>query len=200
MERLVIERALLSVTHKDGLEEFGRFLSNAGVELISTGGTHKMLSTAGLKVAQVSEVTGFPEILGGRVKTLHPNIHAGLLADKDDPGHMETLARLGLATIDLVVVNLYDFARALEQGLDIPETIEQIDIGGPTLLRAAAKNCRSVLVAPEPSCYPRIMDEMRANGMAVGQGLRYAMGARTFALVSAYDAMIAKWFKEKVVG
>lgn len=195
MDRLPIKRALLSVTHKDGLVEFGRFLVEAGAELVSTGGTHKTLVEAGLPVTQVSDVTGFPEILGGRVKTLHPRIHGGLLADKDDPAHMATLAELEIATVDLVAVNLYDFAKAAAKNAPMREAVESIDIGGPTLLRAAAKNFHSVMVAPEPAFYAEIIAEMSANDMTVGLPLRQRAAMWTFELVSRYDAMITEFFR-----
>jgi len=138
MQRLPIRRALLSVTDKTDLLEFARFLHKAGVRLISTGGTRRVLAEADLPVTAVSELTGFPEILNGRVKTLHPRIHGPLLADKSNPDHLETLLKLDLEPLDLVCVNLYNFAHALEQGMDMRACVEHIDIGGPCLLRAAA--------------------------------------------------------------
>ena len=200
MQRLRIRRALLSVTHKDGLAELGRCLSQGGVELISTGGTLRALSAAGLPATPVSSVTGFPEVLDGRVKTLHPRIHAGLLADKDNPDHMAALSEHDIKPLDMIVVNLYDFAKAAAQGLELAQAIEQIDIGGPTLLRAAAKNCHSVLVVPETSFYGAVMDELKAENMSVGLELRLQAAQRTFELVSAYDDMIARYFKQKLSG
>ena len=140
MDFLPIRRALLSVTHKDGLAEFATFLHANGVELVSTGGTLKFLENAGLPVTAVSDVTGFPEILGGRVKTLHPHIHGGILADKDNPEHLAVLKEKGIKAFDLICVNLYDFESALAKGLKPREAIEEIDIGGPCMLRAASKN------------------------------------------------------------
>ncbi|SDB12181.1 phosphoribosylaminoimidazolecarboxamide formyltransferase / IMP cyclohydrolase [Desulfonatronum thiosulfatophilum] len=147
---------------------------------------------AGLPVRAVSEVTGFPEILDGRVKTLHPHIHGPLLADKDNPAHLQTLAERNLLPLDLICVNLYNFAGALEQNLDIRDCIEQIDIGGPTMLRAAAKNFHSVLVVPDPEFYSRIMGELASQHYRVSLALRRETAARTFRLTSNYDAMIAQ--------
>ncbi len=193
MDMLPIGRALLSVTDKSGLAEFAAFLAGHGVELVSTGGTKKAMEAAGLAVTSVSAVTGFPEILGGRVKTLHPHIHGGVLADKDDPTHLKTLADHGIKAFDLVCVNLYDFASAVRGQADLKAAVEQIDIGGPTLLRAAAKNFHSVLVVPDPLHYPRIMAELGASGFKAGLELRRELAAETFRRVSAYDAMISEY-------
>jgi len=193
MDFLPIRRAILSVTDKSGLADFASFLSARGVELFSTGGTHKKLVAAGLKVASVSDVTGFPEIMGGRVKTLHPRIHAGILADKDNPGHMLTLSELRIEPFDMVCVNLYNFADAAAKGVDLRAAVEEIDIGGPCMLRAAAKNFHSVLVVPDPAYYPRIQADLEANPGGVSLALRRELAAETFARVSAYDQMIAKY-------
>ena len=193
MDLLPIRRAILSVTDKAGLVEFARFLADAGVELVSTGGTKKKLAEAGLPVKSVSEVTGFPEIMGGRVKTLHPHIHAGILADKDNPEHLETLEKLGLTPFDLICVNLYNFAQAKARGLDLKAAVEEIDIGGPTMLRASAKNFHSVLVVPGVQHYPRIMQELGAHGMAAPLPLRRDMAVETFSATSTYDRMIAEY-------
>ncbi len=190
MEYLKIKRALISVTDKSNLEEFAKFLSNGAVELVSTGGTKKRLEQAGLKVTSVSEVTNFPEILNGRVKTLHPHIHAGILADKENTEHMETLKKLKIKPFDLICVNLYNFEGALNQGLKDKELIEQIDIGGPTLLRAAAKNYHSIAVVPGPEFYREVMDELKNNDFAISIKLRKKMAAQTFYITSRYDRMI----------
>jgi len=195
MELLPVRRALLSVTDKSGLVEFAAELQRRGVELVSTGGTKRTLAEAGLEVVGVSEVTGFPEIMGGRVKTLHPHIHAGILADKDDPAHLETLRELGIAPFDLICVNLYDFAKAREQGLGLKAAVEQIDIGGPTLLRAAAKNYHSMAVAPHTGAYVPLLEDMERNNGALGLELRRSLAAETFAAVSRYDAMIAEYLQ-----
>lgn len=196
MDFLPIKRALLSVTHKDGLAELGSFLSANGVELVSTGGTLKFLEQAGLPVTAVSAVTGFPEILGGRVKTLHPHIHGGILADKDNPDHLATLAEMHIVPFDLICVNLYDFESALAKGLKPREAIEEIDIGGPCMLRAASKNYHSMLVLSDPAYYAEAMQEMKANNMAVSLPFRKMMAAKTFARTSQYDAMIASYLEK----
>ncbi|NDY55774.1 IMP cyclohydrolase [Desulfovibrio sulfodismutans] len=193
MDLLPIRRALLSVTDKTGLAAFAEFLQRGGVELVSTGGTRKALQDAGLAVTSVSRVTGFPEILDGRVKTLHPHIHAGILADKDNPEHRRTLAKHQLAAFDLVCVNLYNFADALKAGLSLPDMVERIDIGGPTLLRASAKNFQSILVVPGAAYYPRVQRELADKDFHVGLPLRRDMAAATFKLTSEYDAMIASY-------
>ncbi len=196
MDMLPIKRGVLSVTDKSGLAEFASELTGYGVELISTGGTRKALQNAGLEVKSVSDVTGFPEIMGGRVKTLHPNVHGGVLADKDNPEHMSTLDEHGIKTIDMVCVNLYNFAKAVSEGQDLRSAVEQIDIGGPTMLRAAAKNFHSVLVVPSVVHYPRILKEMKNNDGKISLALRKELAAETFALVSEYDSMIAKYLAD----
>ncbi|MCL1940138.1 MAG: IMP cyclohydrolase [Desulfovibrionaceae bacterium] len=195
MDMLPIRRAILSVTDKTGLADFAAFLAGNGVELVSTGGTCKMLQDAGLTVTQVSEVTGFPEIMGGRVKTLHPAIHGGILADKDNPEHVKTLGEHGIKTFDLVCVNLYNFAEAAAKQLEPRLAIEEIDIGGPCMLRASAKNYHSVLVAPAPSFYPRIRTALIDNNMRAPLGLRLELAVATFAATSLYDGMIATYLK-----
>lgn len=193
MDLLPIKRALLSVTDKSGLVELARFLADNGVELISTGGTYKTLQAASLPVKQVSEVTGFPEIMGGRVKTLHPGIHGGILADKDNSEHLAVLAEHGISAFDLVCVNLYNFSGALGKGLDRRSTIEEIDIGGPCLLRASAKNYDSVLVLPSVDFYAKAQELMAAGGMRVPLEFRQQTAAAAFAITAAYDASISGW-------
>lgn len=197
MLSLPVTRAILSVTDKTDLVSFASFLADSGVRIVSTGGTRKLLSDSGIQVTGVSRITGFPEILGGRVKTLHPAIHAGILADKDDASHLDTLEELSLAPFDLVCVNLYDFAGAAGQGLDLGRAVEAVDIGGPTLLRAAAKNFYSVLVVPDPSHYARVRSEMEAGQGRVGLDLRRELAAETFARVSAYDQMISDYLRTR---
>ena len=194
MDILPIRRAILSVTDKSGLVEFATFLTSRGVELISTGGTQKALEAAGLPVTAVSTVTGFPEILGGRVKTLHPKIHAGILANKDEPQHMQTLADKGIRPFDLVCVNLYDFAGAVERHLSLEQAVEEIDIGGPCMLRAAAKNFHSILVLPSPQWYTAAMEEMEKN-TTVGLEFRQVMASRAFEATSRYDALITSYLR-----
>jgi phosphoribosylaminoimidazolecarboxamide formyltransferase/IMP cyclohydrolase len=196
MEFLPIKRAVLSVTDKRGLSEFAAFLAEGGVELVSTGGTAKALRQAGLPVVRVGDLTGFPEILNGRVKTLHPHIHAGILADKDNPDHLSSLRPRGIGLFDLVCVNLYDFGRAA--GKDIPprDIVEEIDIGGPCMLRAAAKNFNSVLAIDSPSLYPEVMRVLADNGMRAPYDLRLRYAAAVFAGTAAYDGMIAGYLKK----
>lgn len=193
MQFLPINRAILSVTDKAGLVEFASYLLSRKVDLVSTGGTRARLVDAGLDVAGISQLTGFPEILGGRVKTLHPKVHAGILADKDDDEHLKTIAGHGIAPFDLICVNLYDFAGAAAQGLSLKEAVERIDIGGPTLLRAGAKNYHSVLVVPDPAHYPAVRAEMVANRGAVSLDFRRRMAAETFDRVSRYDRLVADY-------
>ena len=194
MDILPIRRAILSVTDKSGLVEFATFLTSRGVELISTGGTQKALEAAGLPVTAVSTVTGFPEILGGRVKTLHPKIHAGILANKDEPQHMQTLADKGIRPFDLFCVNLYDFAGAVERHISLEQAVEEIDIGGPRLLRAAAKNFHSILVLPSPQWYTAAMEELEKD-TTVGLEFRQVMASRAFEATSRYDALITSYLR-----
>jgi len=196
MQLLPIRRAILSVTDKTGLVPFAEFLAARGVALVSTGGTFKTLADAGLPVTQVSAVTGLPEILGGRVKTLHPKIHGGILADKTDPSHLTTLAEHGIEPFDMVCVNLYAFAEAVRQNLDLKRAVEEIDIGGPCLLRAAAKNFHSVLVVPGMQYYERIRHDLEVNAMQASLALRRELAAAAFAVTSAYDRMIAEYLTQ----
>lgn len=200
MDFLPIKRALLSVTDKSDLAPFAGFLVDGGAALVSTGGTFKALQSAGLPVTQVSDVTGFPEIMNGRVKTLHPKIHGGILADKDNPAHLAQLAEHGIETFDLICVNLYNFAEAVRKNLDARASIEEIDIGGPCMLRAAAKNFHSMLVVPHPQFYPEIQKTLAANNGKAPLDLRRKMAAATFAVTSAYDRMIADYLGREGVG
>jgi phosphoribosylaminoimidazolecarboxamide formyltransferase/IMP cyclohydrolase len=187
-----IERALLSVTDKTGLVDFARGLAELGIELISTGGTAKLIAGAGLKVAEISEVTGFPEMLDGRVKTLHPAVHGGLLAIRDNPEHMAALAKHGIAPISLVVVNLYRFEEAAAKpGATLAEIVENIDIGGPSMIRSAAKNYRDVAVVVSPADYPVVLEELRAGGGSLSLATRWKLAQRAFAATAAYDSAIA---------
>lgn len=193
MDSLPIRRALISVTHKDGLAELAALLVERQVELVSTGGTLQALSDAGLPVTPVSGVTGFPEILDGRVKTLHPCIHGGILADKDNPAHLATLAEMRIKPFDLVCVNLYDFAAAVASGQAPGKAVEEIDIGGPCLIRAASKNYHSVLVLPETAAYAAFRTEFTRGAGKVSLAFRRRMAVRAFSLTAAYDAMIADY-------
>ena len=189
-------KAVLSVYDKTGLAEFARDLHAAGVELVSTGGTHRTLSQNGaVSVRQVSDLTGFPEILDGRVKTLHPAIHGGILAKRNDPGHMDELARQGLETIDLVVVNLYPFVETVSKaGVTLEDALENIDIGGPTLLRAAAKNFPYVTVVVDPSDYGWVAERIAGEGPSEAERRRLAHKA--FEHVSRYDTAVARYLAE----
>ena len=195
MQMLPIRRAILSVTDKNGLVDFAAFLTMRNVEVISTGGTQKTLEAAGLPVTAVSDVTGFPEILDGRVKTLHPKIHAGILANKDNPSHLAALAEKDIQPFDLVCVNLYNFAGAVEQKLVIEKIVEEIDIGGPCMLRAAAKNFHSILVLPDSRWYEAAMDELKTNNMSVSLEFRQIMASRAFESTSRYDALITSYLR-----
>ena len=161
-ERKKVRRALISVYDKNRLEEIGKSLSAAGVEILSTGSTAKTLAAAGIPVTEVSAVTGFPEIMGGRVKTLHPTIHSGILADQDNSEHMEAIKELGIAPFDLLIINLYPFAETIASGASFSDCIEQIDIGGPSMLRGAAKNHGSVAVISKTSQYDQLLFSIAA--------------------------------------
>ena len=188
-----ISRALLSVSNKSGLAEFAKGLAKLGVEIISTGGTAKLLREKGLKVRDISELTGFPEMLDGRVKTLHPKIHAGILARRDSAAHMNAIARTGIEPIDLVVVNLYPFqATVADPDCRLEDAVENIDIGGPTMLRAAAKNHGGVAVLVDPADYAPVLEQIRATG-AVSEATRLALAKKVFAHTAAYDGAIANY-------
>jgi phosphoribosylaminoimidazolecarboxamide formyltransferase / IMP cyclohydrolase len=190
-----VRRALLSVSDKTGLIEFARGLVELGVELISTGGTRKALADVGLAVRDVSDVTGFPEMLDGRVKTLHPRVHGGILAIRDNAEHTATVRQHGIEPIDLVVVNLYPFeATVAQSGVAPEEVIENIDIGGPSMVRSAAKNHYDVAVVTSPAQYADVLEEMWANGAALTLPTRQKLAAAAFARTAAYDAAIAGWF------
>ena len=191
-----VSRALLSVSDKTGLVEFARALAARKVELISTGGTRKALAQAGLAVREVADLTGFPEMMDGRVKTLHPKVHGGLLAIRDDPLHRAAMEAHGIPAIDLLVVNLYPFEAAVEKGSVFAACVENIDIGGPAMIRAAAKNHADVLVVVDPDDYPAVLAELSAHAGATGLDLRKRFAAKAFARTAAYDAAIAGWFAE----
>ncbi|MDR0402019.1 MAG: bifunctional phosphoribosylaminoimidazolecarboxamide formyltransferase/IMP cyclohydrolase [Treponema sp.] len=194
MEQQTKKRALVSVYDKSGIRELALRLSGAGWEILSTGGTSRYLRDNDIPVVDVSSVTGFPECLDGRVKTLHPAIHAGLLARRDIRSHRETLDALGIGTIDLVCVNLYPFFEKARAGLSLEETIEFIDIGGPAMLRSAAKNYRDVIVLTDPADYGEAAGGL-ANGV-IGAGFRKRLAGKVFALTSAYDAAVARYLLE----
>jgi len=190
----VIKRALLSVSDKSGLADLGRALAEQGVELVSTGGTAKALRDAGLAVKDVSDLTGFPEMMDGRVKTLHPTVHGGLLALRDNPEHVAAMEAHGIGAIDLVVVNLYPFEATVAKGASREEVIENIDIGGPSMVRSAAKNHGFVTILTDPADYATLVAEMDANGGATTQAFRTRMAGKAYARTAAYDSAIASWF------
>lgn len=194
--RRPIRRALVSVYDKTGLIELAAALHNSGVEILSTGSTAAKIADAGLPVTPVENVTGFPECLDGRVKTLHPRIHAGILADRTKAAHVAELGELGVEAIDLVVVNLYPFTATVASGADFAGCIEQIDIGGPTMVRAAAKNHSSVAIVTNPSAYAEVADAVAAGGFTDSE--RRKLAAQAFAHTAAYDAAVAGWFATQV--
>ena len=194
MSDVTIKRALLSVSDKTGLVELGQALAARGVELISTGGTAKALRDAGLEVRDVSDITGFPEMMDGRVKTLHPMVHGGLLAVRDDAGHAAAMEEHGIGAIDLVVVNLYPFEQTVASGADRATVIENIDIGGPSMVRSAAKNHRYVTILTDADDYAELLNEMEAQEGATSQAFRIRMAGKAYARTAAYDAAIANWF------
>ncbi|MDD5059754.1 MAG: bifunctional phosphoribosylaminoimidazolecarboxamide formyltransferase/IMP cyclohydrolase, partial [Candidatus Omnitrophica bacterium] len=189
-----IKKALISLSDKTGIIEFARELKNFGVEIISTGGTAGLLRKNNIEVTEVADYTGFPEILDGRVKTLHPKIHAGLLALRDNPKHMSTLSEHKIEPIDMVVVNLYPFEETVKKpGVELKEIIENIDIGGPSMLRSAAKNFSSVAVVCNPQSYPEILLELKKNDGSLGADLMRRLGMEAYRLTSLYDAAIYKY-------
>ena len=188
-----ITRALLSVSDKSGLVAFATVLAKAGVAILSTGGTAKALQDAGLAVTDVADVTGFPEIMDGRVKTLHPKVHGGLLAVREDQGHMAAATSHGIGMIDLLVVNLYPFEAVVEKGAGYATAVENIDIGGPAMIRAAAKNHGGVTVVVDPADYSAVLDAMARNNGATTYALRQSLAQKAFARTAAYDAAISNW-------
>ena len=192
----VIRRALVSVYDKDRLLELGAVLTKAGIEIISTGSTAKTLQGAGITVTEVSEYTGFPEIMGGRVKTLHPKIHSGILADQDNPEHLKAIADLDISPFDLVVINLYPFVETIKSGAAYAECIEQIDIGGPSMLRGAAKNHGSVAVIANPAQYDELFTAIAAGGTSLEQRRRFAL--EVFRATAEYDLAIASWLGAQI--
>ena len=194
MTAIPLRRALLSVSDKTGLVDLGRALAARGVELVSTGGTANALREAGLAARDVAELTGFPEMMDGRVKTLHPVIHGGLLAVRDNPAHAAAMAEHQIGAIDLVVVNLYPFQATVQKGAGREEVIENIDIGGPSMVRSAAKNHAFVTIITDPADYPALLAELEAHGGATTFDFRRLLAARAFAATAAYDAAISTWF------
>jgi len=190
----VIKTALLSVSDKTGVVEFARTLAGRGIKMLSTGGTAKLLHDSGIAVTEVSDHTGFPEMLDGRVKTLHPTIHGGILARRDLPAHVEAIRRAGIETIDLVVVNLYPFTQTIARaGCTLEEAIENIDIGGPAMVRSAAKNHAHVAVVTDPADYAAVLHEIQSTNGAVGAPMRFALAQKAFSHTAAYDGAISNY-------
>ena len=191
---MTIKQALISVSDKRGVLEFAQGLAAQGVNLLSTGGTAKMLREAGLTVTEIGDYTGFPEMLDGRVKTLHPKVHGGILARRDLPEHLATIAEHGIPTIDLVCVNLYPFRETVAKpGVTLEEAIENIDIGGPAMVRSSAKNYAAVAIVTDPADYQPLLDEMQANGGAVKLETRFGLAKKAFVHTARYDSAIANW-------
>jgi phosphoribosylaminoimidazolecarboxamide formyltransferase/IMP cyclohydrolase len=197
-DKVRIKTALLSVSDKTGIVELARALAEQGVALVSTGGTHKTIADAGLPVKDVSDITGFPEIMDGRVKTLHPSVHGGLLAIRDDEEHKSAMAAHGIADIDLAVINLYPFEEVRAKGGDYPTTVENIDIGGPAMIRASAKNHAYVTVITNPADYAALIGELAAHGGSTSYAFRQKMAAAAYARTAAYDAAISNWFADEL--
>ena len=191
---MTIKQALISVSDKTGIVEFAQALSQCSVTILSTGGTAKELKNAGIDVIEVSDYTGFPEMLDGRVKTLHPKIHAGILAQRDLPAHMEIMERMSFSAIELVVVNLYPFSETIAKvSSSLEEAIENIDIGGPTMVRAAAKNYKNVTVVTDPEDYNSVLNEIRSNDCIVSQEYRFHLACKAFSHTAAYDSVISNY-------
>ncbi|MGB6067075.1 MAG: IMP cyclohydrolase [Desulfomonilaceae bacterium] len=189
-----IQRALISVTDKAGIDDLGKALVEFGVEILSTGGTARALSDAGIKIREVSDFTGFPEMLDGRLKTLHPKIHGGILGIRSLPEHLSAMEAHNILPIDLVAVNLYAFEKAVAQpDCTLAQAIENIDIGGPTLLRAAAKNYPFVTVITDPADYGVVIAEMRQSGGSVSEATNFKLAKKVFRLTQAYDAAITRY-------
>ena len=191
-----VERALISLTDKSGIEDFARALSAEGIEILSTGGTASKIRDAGIAVVDVSDFTGFPEMLDGRVKTLHPKVHGGILHQRANTEHLEQCSQYGLKPIDIVAVNLYAFKKTIaDPGCSLEDAIENIDIGGPTLLRAAAKNFQDVTVIVDPDDYVTVLNEIRESGNT-SLKTRFRLATKVFALTSQYDTAIISWLQK----
>jgi phosphoribosylaminoimidazolecarboxamide formyltransferase/IMP cyclohydrolase len=196
-----VRRALLSVTDKTGLAEFGKGLQDFNVHMLSTGGTAKALRDAGIEITDVSDYTGFPEMLDGRVKTLHPKIHGGILGIRDNDAHIATMSKHGIGLIDMVVVNLYAFAKTVARpGCTLDEAIENIDIGGPTLIRAAAKNNKFVAVVTDASDYPEILKEMKEHNGHITKKTSLRLACKAFCSTGSYDAKICEYLTGVISG
>ena len=191
-----IERAIISVTDKSGIVEFSRKLSDMGVEILSTGGTAKAIREGGVKVMDISEYTGFPEMLDGRVKTLHPKVHGGLLGVRSNPEHVKMMQENGISNIDLIVVNLYQFEQTVaREGVTLEDAIENIDIGGPAMLRSSAKNFNDVTVIVDPSDYDLVLNEMEENRGNTLLKTRFYLAKKVFNLTHKYDGAISRYLE-----
>jgi phosphoribosylaminoimidazolecarboxamide formyltransferase/IMP cyclohydrolase len=192
-----IDRAIISVTDKTGVVEFASSLSKFGVQILSTGGTAKAMRDGGVSVIDISEYTGFPEMLDGRVKTLHPKVHGGLLGMRDNPEHVKTMKEHGIKNIDLVVVNLYQFEKTVaKEGVTLEEAVENIDIGGPTMLRSSAKNYKDVAVVVDPADYEVVLKEMAENDGATTLETRFRLAKKVFRLTHEYDGAITRYLEK----
>src|SRR5579884_349235 len=189
-----VKRALISLSDKSGLDELAAGLARHRVEIVSTGGTAAKLRDSGAQVRDISDLTGFPEMMDGRVKTLHPKVHGGLLGVRDNPEHVAAMEQHGISAIDLVLVNLYPFLDTVMSGADRDTIIENIDIGGPSMVRSAAKNHAHVAIVTDPADYAALLTELDANGGSTTLALRKKLAAKAFALTAAYDSTISQWF------
>jgi phosphoribosylaminoimidazolecarboxamide formyltransferase / IMP cyclohydrolase len=191
-----IERAIISVTDKTGITDFARAIAGLGVEILSTGGTAKAVRNAGISVTDISAYTGFPEMMDGRVKTLHPKVHGGLLGLRDNPDHVKMMDAHGIKPIDLVVVNLYQFEKTVaKEGVTLEEAIENIDIGGPSMLRSSAKNFRYVTVVVDPDDYALVLDEMAQSNGETTLETRFKLAKKVFRLTHEYDGAISRYLE-----
>ena len=191
-----IERAIISVTDKSGIVEFANSLSGLGVQILSTGGTARALREGGISVTDISDYTGFPEMMDGRVKTLHPKVHGGLLGLRDNPEHVDMMKAHGIKTIDMVVVNLYQFEKTVaKEGVTLEEAIENIDIGGPSMLRSSAKNFRYVTVIVDPADYEVVLREMKKTGGETTLKTRFRLARKVFQLTHQYDGAISEYLE-----
>ena len=192
-----IERAIISVTDKTGVVDFAKALSEFGVQILSTGGTARVMREGEVPVTDISEYTGFPEMLDGRVKTLHPKVHGGLLGLRDNPEHVRVMEEHGIQNIDLVVVNLYQFEKAAaKEGVRLEDAIEEIDIGGPTMLRSSAKNFRDVTVITDPADYEAVLNEMKESNGMTSLETRFRLAKKVFRLTHQYDGAISNYLEK----
>jgi len=191
-----IQRAVISVSNKSNLSDFALFLKGYGIEILSTGGTKKYLDGIGVNPIEVSAYTGFPEIMDGRVKTLHPKVHGGILNIRDNEEHQRAMESLNIKHIDMIVVNLYPFKEVISKGCTFDEAIENIDIGGPSMIRAAAKNFKYVTVVVDPQDYPRVMEDMKAHNGETSEDLRFYLARKVFYMTSDYDNAIHTYLSE----